>query len=176
MNIAEQESPDHYSVLEVERTASEAKIMWNYRKLAREFHPDVNPGNHERSDKFVEINEAYQVLGDPARRKKYDEECSQKTRRAAQEEFHRRAAHEQSLRDETRQQSVTRLAHQQFLHRAAQEQSLRSGVQAEMLHRDALERTAIEAAARKRHAARPWALAALTSIILMVVFAAMLWH
>jgi len=176
MNTTEQESPDYYTVLEVESAASEAKIMWNYRKLACDFHPDVNPGNQERNDKFVEINEAYQVLGDPARRKKYDEECAQKTRRAAQEEFRRRAAHEQSLRDETRQQSLSRLAHQQFLHRAAQEQSLRRDAQAEMLHRDALEHTTIEAAARKRHAVRPWALAALTSIILMVVFAAMLWH
>ena len=64
---------DYYSTLGVAKTASEKEIKQAFRKLARKFHPDVNPGDKAAEAKFKEINEAYEVLGDPAKRKKYDE-------------------------------------------------------------------------------------------------------
>ena len=64
---------DYYSTLGVAKTASEKEIKQAFRKLARKHHPDVNPGDKAAETKFKEINEAYEVLGDPAKRKKYDE-------------------------------------------------------------------------------------------------------
>jgi curved DNA-binding protein len=64
---------DYYKSLGVPRTASEADIKKAFRKLAREFHPDVAKNKKQAEEKFKEINEAYEVLGDPAKRKKYDE-------------------------------------------------------------------------------------------------------
>lgn len=64
---------DYYSTLGVSKTSSEKEIKQSYRKLARKFHPDVNPGDKTAESKFKEINEAYEVLGDPPKRKKYDE-------------------------------------------------------------------------------------------------------
>ena len=64
---------DYYAILGVPRTASEADIKKAFRKLAREHHPDVAKDKKRAEEKFKEINEAYEVLGDPAKRKKYDE-------------------------------------------------------------------------------------------------------
>src|SRR2546428_13047436 len=64
---------DYYSTLGVAKTATEKEIKQAYRKLARKHHPDVNPGDKSAEAKFKEINEAYEVLGDPPKRKKYDE-------------------------------------------------------------------------------------------------------
>jgi curved DNA-binding protein len=64
---------DYYEVLGVPRTASEADIKKAFRKLAREHHPDVAKNKKQAEEKFKEVNEAYEVLGDPAKRKKYDE-------------------------------------------------------------------------------------------------------
>src|SRR6201999_1363282 len=64
---------DYYEVLGVPRTASDADIKKAFRKLAREFHPDVAKDKKEAEEKFKEINEAYEVLGDPEKRKKYDQ-------------------------------------------------------------------------------------------------------
>jgi DnaJ-class molecular chaperone len=64
---------DYYSTLGVAKTAAEKEIKQAYRKLARKFHPDVNPGDKSAETRFKEINEAYEVLGDPEKRKKYDE-------------------------------------------------------------------------------------------------------
>jgi curved DNA-binding protein len=63
---------DYYAVLGVPRTASEKDIKTAYRKLARKHHPDVNPGDKKAEDLFKEIGEAYSVLSDPEKRKKYD--------------------------------------------------------------------------------------------------------
>jgi curved DNA-binding protein len=64
---------DYYESLGVSRTASEAEIKKAFRKLAREYHPDVAKDKKKAEEKFKEINEAYEVLSDPTKRKKYDE-------------------------------------------------------------------------------------------------------
>jgi curved DNA-binding protein len=64
---------DYYESLGVSRTASEAEIKKAFRKLAREFHPDVAKDKKRAEEKFKEINEAYEVLSDPTKRKKYDQ-------------------------------------------------------------------------------------------------------
>ncbi|MBL7873455.1 MAG: J domain-containing protein [Cyclobacteriaceae bacterium] len=63
---------DYYKILGLPKTASEADIKRAYRKLARKYHPDVNPNNKDAEKKFKELNEANEVLSDPAKRKKYD--------------------------------------------------------------------------------------------------------
>ncbi|PZX56582.1 DnaJ C-terminal domain-containing protein [Algoriphagus chordae] len=63
---------DYYSVLGIDKNASEADIKKAYRKQARKYHPDVNPDDKEAEHKFKEINEANEVLSDPEKRKKYD--------------------------------------------------------------------------------------------------------
>ena len=64
---------DYYSTLGVAKTATQKEIKQAFRKLARKHHPDVNPGDKSAESRFKEINEAYEVLGDPGKRKKYDE-------------------------------------------------------------------------------------------------------
>ena len=67
------EFKDYYATLGVTKAASDKEIKQAFRKLARKHHPDVNPGDKAAESRFKEINEAYEVLGDPAKRKKYDE-------------------------------------------------------------------------------------------------------
>jgi len=65
---------DYYQILGVNRNASDAEIKKAYRKLAMQYHPDRNPGKEEWANKrFKEINEAYAVLGDPQKRRQYDQ-------------------------------------------------------------------------------------------------------
>src|ERR687890_243247 len=67
------EFKDYYATLGVPKTASAKELKQAFRKLARKHHPDVNPGDKAAETKFKAINEAYEVLGDPDKRKKYDE-------------------------------------------------------------------------------------------------------
>jgi len=63
---------DYYAILGVSKDATEKEIKQAYRRLARKYHPDVNPGNKEAEEKFKEISEAYEVLSDKEKRAKYD--------------------------------------------------------------------------------------------------------
>ncbi len=67
------EYKDYYKILGVERNASEEEIKRAYRQLALKYHPDKNPDDKNAEARFKEINEAYDVLGDPAKRSKYDQ-------------------------------------------------------------------------------------------------------
>lgn len=64
---------NYYQILGVDRSASQDDIRNAYRKLARKYHPDINPGNKEAENKFKDLSVAYEALGDPDRRKLYDE-------------------------------------------------------------------------------------------------------
>ncbi|MCX7842416.1 MAG: DnaJ domain-containing protein [Clostridia bacterium] len=63
---------DYYSILGLDKNASQEDIKKAYRKLAKKYHPDTNPGNKQAEEKFKDVNEAYEVLSDPEKRKKYD--------------------------------------------------------------------------------------------------------
>src|SRR5258705_13238378 len=67
------EFKDYYAVLGISRTASDEEIKKAFRKLARQHHPDVAKDKKAAEEKFKEINEAYEVLSDPEKRKKYDQ-------------------------------------------------------------------------------------------------------
>jgi curved DNA-binding protein len=64
---------DYYKILGVDKNATEKEIKSTFRKLARKHHPDVNPDNPQAEARFKEVNEAYEVLGDADKRKKYDQ-------------------------------------------------------------------------------------------------------
>ena len=68
-----QEKRDYYEVLGIGKNATDAEIKSAYRKLAKKYHPDLNPGNKEAEEKFKEVNEANDVLSDPQKRQRYDQ-------------------------------------------------------------------------------------------------------
>ena len=63
---------DYYEVLGIDRNAQEEDIKKAYRRLAKKYHPDVNPGDNNAESKFKEINEAYEILSDPQKKARYD--------------------------------------------------------------------------------------------------------
>ena len=73
MAIGSTTKRDYYEILGVKRSATDKEIKKAYRRLAREHHPDLNPGNKEAERRFKEISEAYHVLSNAELRKKYDQ-------------------------------------------------------------------------------------------------------
>ena len=67
------EKRDYYEVLGIQKGASEEEIKKAYKKLARKYHPDMNPGDKEAEEKFKEVNEANEVLSDPEKKARYDQ-------------------------------------------------------------------------------------------------------
>ena len=67
------EFKDYYAILGVDKKAEPKAVKQAYRRLARKYHPDVNPGDDSAEGKFKDVTEAYEVLGDPEKRRKYDE-------------------------------------------------------------------------------------------------------
>ena len=67
------EKRDYYEVLGIGKNATDAEIKSAYRKLAKKYHPDLNPGDKDAEEKFKEVNEANDVLSDPNKRKRYDQ-------------------------------------------------------------------------------------------------------
>ena len=64
---------DYYEILGINKDASEAEIKSAFRKAAKQYHPDLHPGDAEAEKKFKEINEAYEVLSDPQKKAQYDQ-------------------------------------------------------------------------------------------------------
>src|SRR5437667_12172784 len=65
---------DYYETLKVDRKASADDIRKSYRRLARKYHPDLNPGDKAAEDRFKKLQEAYDVLSDPKKRQMYDQQ------------------------------------------------------------------------------------------------------
>ncbi len=89
------EFKDYYKILEIQKSASEKDITKAYRKMARKYHPDLNPNNPNAKKQFQEVGEANEVLSDPAKRKKYDQ-YGQDWKHA--EQFEKAHAHESKSR------------------------------------------------------------------------------
>jgi len=66
-------SKDYYSILGIKKNASDKEIKQAYRRLARKYHPDINPGDKSSEEKFKQVNEAFEVLSDKDKRQKYDQ-------------------------------------------------------------------------------------------------------
>src|SRR6185436_7509391 len=65
---------DYYDTLKVDRKASQDEIRKSYRRLARKYHPDLNPGDKAAEDRFKKLQEAYDVLSEPKKRQMYDQQ------------------------------------------------------------------------------------------------------
>ena len=68
-----EEKRDYYQVLGLSKGCTEEEVKKAYRKLAKKYHPDVNPGDKEAEERFKEINEAYAILSDPEKKSRYDQ-------------------------------------------------------------------------------------------------------
>ena len=88
---------DYYQILDVDKSASMADIKKAYRKLARKYHPDKNPNDAEAEKKFKQVNEAYTVLSDAEKRKKYDQYGKDWEHADQFEQYRQRQAHQRTV-------------------------------------------------------------------------------
>lgn len=96
--------PDYYLLLELPATATQSEIKRSYRRLARRYHPDLNPEALDRHIKL--LNEAYKVLSDPVTRAAYDEQCRLLREEAAQRRQQERAKPRQQQEETRRRQQL----------------------------------------------------------------------
>lgn len=185
MNTARKAPDDHYQTLEVKRTASGSEIKDAFRKLARVYHPDVNPDNQENERKFKEINAAYQVLSDPARRGRYDEQFAGREREAVREESRERAAWGELHRQEQEEMARERAEQEELRRRKAQEQlrsrmlqqaPLRPAHRAQPPRTSAGELSPAEARRRGIKAVRRWAIGAVVVIVTVTAATIVFWR
>lgn len=92
------EYKDYYKILGVPKNADEETIKQAYRRLVRKYHPDVNPQNKQAEEKFKEINEAYEVLSDKAKRAKYDQLSAEWENISRIGQYQRRPTYEREFR------------------------------------------------------------------------------
>lgn len=95
---------DYYKVLGIDKSASTKDVKNAYRKLARKYHPDLNPNNQEAKLNFQQINEAHEVLSDPEKRKKYDQygkDWQHADEFEKQKQYYNQSAHAQGPRGES---------------------------------------------------------------------------
>lgn len=78
---------DWYQVLQISRQASAGEIKSAYRQLAKKYHPDAHPGDQECEVRFREISEAYTILSDEKKRRRYDEELGRQSRKSEKDDY-----------------------------------------------------------------------------------------
>lgn len=118
--------PEYYTVLGVEVTASAEDIKKKYRYMAKKYHPDLNAGNKAAEEKFKQINEAYETLGDPDKRKDYDFFGKQAEENARRQEKEREtAARQAESQTSAAQEEMQRAARQQNFEEMMQEANSR---------------------------------------------------
>lgn len=116
---------NYYKIMGLKNTATDGEIKSTYRLLAKRFHPDVNPGNTVAAEKFAALGEAYEVLGDPARRAEYDRQLAEAMQAAAQQQAARESTYGYARQTQNQQAAYNaqaQYARQQFMQQQAQMQ------------------------------------------------------
>ncbi|HUO03965.1 MAG TPA: J domain-containing protein [Candidatus Binataceae bacterium] len=164
----------YYKTLGLERSASDLEIKNAFRKLAREYHPDLNRGNQEAELIFRAVNEAYQVLGDSAKRNDYDVLSAERARQAVHEHANRLAEQGEASRQAARQAEIQRVERDQAERIASRNEALRTAAMEKLHHHTARQQVADAIAARKQKVARPLEISAIAlgAVAVVILLAA----